>query len=374
MTSPDVVIVGAGIVGAACAVRLAESGLRVTLLEADFAGGGSTGAAMGHVVVMDDSLPQRELCAWSRRRLREWLEWLPDDVEHDRCGTLWLAADEGELDIARQRAAGYRAGGVAADVVDEMTLRMLEPNLRPGLAGALHVPDDGVCYPPAIARGMVARAATLGATIVYATATSIGPERVALDDGSVLTPRHIVVAAGVGSRRLIPDLPIVPRKGHLVITDRHAGLVRHQLVELGYLRSAHTMGAASVAFNVQPRRNGQLLIGSSRELVGFDTSINRALVGVMLDRAIQMIPAASELRVWRTWTGFRPATLDSRPLIGEWLPMPGVWIAAGHEGLGITMAVGTADIIAAALTGAPPPVPAEAFNPCRAIPAAGLAA
>ena len=134
------------------------------------------------------------------------------------------------------------------------------------------------------------------------------------------------------------------------------------------------MGAASVAFNVQPRRNGQLLIGSSRELVGFDAAINRPLVGMMLDRAIDIIPAIRALRAWRTWTGFRPATPDSRPLIGEWRPMPGVWIAAGHEGLGITMAVGTADIIAAAVTGAPPPIPADAFDPCRAMPSVDAAA
>ena len=371
---PDTIVVGAGMVGAACALRLSEAGLRVTLIEQDFPGSGSTGAAMGHLVVMDDSVAQRDLCSWSRNRLGEWLDILPRDVEHDRCGTLWLAADDAELAVAHRRAAGYREGGVAARVIGEDDLRGLEPNLRPGLPGALLIPDDGVCYPPAVARALVERSEARGVRTISGTVRSVSTGGVMLADGTSLAAGAVVIAAGIGSTALVPKLPIVPRKGHLVITDRHPGLVRHQLVELGYLKSAHTMGAESVAFNVQPRRNGQLLIGSSRELVGLDRSINRALVGTMLARAIEMIPAVRDARAWRAWTGFRPATPDSLPLIGEWGPIPGVWIAAGHEGLGITMSAGTAELITAGITGGTPPVPAAPFDPCRAMPGQEVAA
>jgi glycine/D-amino acid oxidase-like deaminating enzyme len=166
----------------------------------------------------------------------------------------------------------------------------------------------------------------------------------------------------------------VPRKGHLVISDRRPGLVRHQLVELGYLRSAHTFGAASVAFNVQPRRTGQVLIGSSRELVGFDSRINRELLGAMLARAIDFVPDMARVRALRSWTGFRPATPDKLPLIGPWPRMDRVWIAAGHEGLGITMATGTADLIVAGILGTRAPVDPEPFRPDRAMPITALAA
>src|ERR1019366_687235 len=178
-----------------------------------------------------------------------------------------------------------------------------------------------------------------------------------------LSTGAIVVAAGVMSPDLVPGLPIVPRKGHLVISDRHPGMVRHQLVELGYLQSAHTFGAASVAFNVQPRRTGQVLIGSSRELVGFDATINRGLLGAMLRRAMDFLPALRDVRALRTWIGFRPATPDKLPLIGRWPAIEGVWIAAGQEGLGITMSTGTADLIVADILGAPPPLNAVAFRP-----------
>ena len=127
----------------------------------------------------------------------------------------------------------------------------------------------------------------------------------------------VVNAAGAAAAPLTPGLPIVPRKGHLAITDRYPDFCRHQLVELGYLTSAHVMTNESVAFNVQPRTTGQVLIGSSRELVGWDASINHSILRRMLARAVEFIPGLRELSVIRSWTGFRPATPDKLPLIGR---------------------------------------------------------
>lgn len=367
--SPDVIVVGAGLIGALCAVELAAAGARVTLIESAFAGAGSTGAAMGHLVVMDDTTAQRDLCVWSRGRWNELLPTLPSDTEHDRCGTLWLAADDTELGMATRRAHEYRLAGVAADVIDARELEALEPALAHGLAGALLVPGDSVCYPPAIARALVGRAINAGVSLRSNTAVrSVGPGHVLLADGTRLLASAIVIAAGVGSKMLVPDLPLVPRKGHLVITDRQPGMIRHQLVELGYLRSAHTLDSASVAFNVQPRRTGQLLIGSSRELAGVDASLNRSIIRAMLSRAIRFVPRIAATHVWRTWVGFRPATPDALPLIGPWPAIPGVWIATGHEGLGITMAPGTANIVVAGILGLRPAVNPDAFLPHRAFP------
>lgn len=369
--APDVTVIGAGLVGAATALRLAETGLSVTLVDADFAGGGSTGAAMGHIVAMDDSPAQLALCADSRRRWEALAASLPADAECDQCGTLWLAADAAELEAARGRIAGYAAAGVRAELLDRTMLAKAEPHLAPGLAGALLVPEDSVVYPPTIARELVARAVRLGASLREgSTVTSLAAREVRFADGSRLATGAIVVAAGVASTALVPELPIVPRKGHLVITDRRPGLVRHQLVELGYLQSAHSFGAASVAFNVQPRRTGQLLIGSSRELVGVDASINRPLLARMLARARSFIPALAQTRALRTWVGFRPTTPDKLPLIGRWPSLPDLWIAAGHEGLGITMAPGTAELIVAGVLGQTPAVDPAPFRPDRAMPVA----
>jgi glycine/D-amino acid oxidase-like deaminating enzyme len=237
------------------------------------------------------------------------------------------------------------------------------------LFGALRVPGDGVCYPPAIANILIGKLSRETVTIRREQVIAVGSGTVTTASGGTIATGAVVIAAGAHSATLVPHLPVIPRRGHLVITDGGPELVRHQVVELGYLHSAHTLGGATVAFNVQPRRNGQLLIGSSRELVGFANAINRDLVARMMARAIGLLPALGRRSISRTWVGFRPATPDSLPLIGRWPEIPGVWIATGHEGLGITMAPGTADIIAMEMIGGKPPVPSAPFRPDRPMPA-----
>lgn len=358
-------VVGAGLIGASVARELARAGVRVEILEADFAGAGSTGAAMGHLVVMDDSAAQFTLCAHSRARWRDWLDELPAGAEREDCGTLWLAADDRELEAARAKLGTYHRHDVRAELLDARQLAEAEPALRQGLAGALRVPDDMVCYPPAIARSLVADAVRLGATLTVRRAVALEPGRVRCNDGTVCEATAIVVASGAHAAALLPGLPVVPRRGHLLITDRTPLRVHHQVVELGYLDSAHTLGGASVAFNVQPRRTGQLLVGSSRELVGFEARLEHALLGRMLARAVAFIPGLARVPASRAWVGFRPATPDALPLIGRWPAIDGVWVATGHEGLGITMAPGTADLIVAGITGTTPPLDPSPYRPDR---------
>jgi glycine/D-amino acid oxidase-like deaminating enzyme len=365
--SPSVIVVGAGVVGAACAEALAEAGCRVSVLEAAFPGAGATGAAMGHLVVMDDSEAQFALTTYSRRLWSERAPTLPEALEDDACGTLWVAADEEELAHVRKKAAYYEARGEPVELLDAARLRLAEPELRPGLAGALRVPGDRVVYPPAATRFFLERARALGASL------ELGAEVDALAAGRARCGGRwreadlVVNAAGAQAPRLMPELPIVPRKGHLVITERHPGFLRHQVVELGYLKSAHTLTRESVAANVQPRRTGQLLVGSSRELVGWDASVNRALVARMLRRAGEYLPRLGRLAALRTWVGFRPATPDKLPLVGAW--EKGLWVAAGHEGLGVTTAPGTARLLADLVMGRATAIDAGPYDPRRAMPA-----
>jgi D-hydroxyproline dehydrogenase subunit beta len=367
---PDVLVVGAGIVGAACAEALAAAGLAVEVVEARFAGGGTTAAAMGHVVVMDDSPPQLALTESSRRLWTELAPALPPECEDEAAGTLWVAADAEEMAHVSAKADLYRRRGVAAEVLDAAGLARAEPNLRPGLAGALLVPGDRVLYPPAAARWLLDRAVARGAR------RRLGEEVLEIGAGRVRTAAGwtaagaVVNAAGIAAPLLTPGLPVAPRKGHLVITDRHPGFARHQLVELGYLKSAHGADAESVAFNLQPRATGQLLLGSSREFVGLDPGLNRDLRDRMIRRALAYMPGLARLSALRTWVGFRPATPDNLPLVGRWEPVPGLFVAAGHEGLGITTALGTARLLADLLLGRAPAIDPAPYTPARPFPAA----
>lgn len=372
---PDVLIVGAGVVGAACALALAREGVRVLLIDADFVGGGSTAAAMGHLVVMDDSEAELQLTAYSRQLWAELSEELPPECEDERRGTLWVASAPEEMDAVHEKRERYVRHGIAAEVLDERALAEMEPHLRRGLAGALHVPDDCVLYPPAAARYFAERARELGAEVrEQCMAESVDSRTVRISERAgaeyLVSAGAVVNAAGIDAPRLTPGLQIIPRKGQLLITDRYPGLCGCQIVELGYLHSAHTLGGASVAFNVQPRATGQLLIGSSRELVGRDREVNRELMGSMLRRAIEFMPVLEHCNATRAWTGFRPATPDALPLIGPWEGAEGVWIAAGHEGLGITMAPGTGALIADGIMGRTPAIDIAPFAPARTMPTA----
>jgi glycine/D-amino acid oxidase-like deaminating enzyme len=370
---PDVLVVGAGIVGAACAAEVAEAGLSVEVLDSSFAGGGTTAAAMGHVVVMDDSDAQLALTALSRRLWTELAPELPPGCEDERTGTLWIAADGEELELVRRKAAVHRARGVVVEELDAARLREVEPALRDGLAGALRVPDDRVVYPPNAARWLLARAERRGAVRREGERVAAIGERFVETASGRREAAAVVNAAGAAAAALTPGLPVSPRKGHLVITDRYPGFARHQLVELGYLKSAHGRASESVAFNLQPRKTGQMLLGSSREFVGLDASVNRSLRARMIRRALEYAPTLARLSAIRTWVGFRPATPDNLPLVGRWDPVPGVWIAAGHEGLGVTTALATARLLVDAMLGRPSEIDPAPYAPTRAfaVPAHG---
>jgi glycine/D-amino acid oxidase-like deaminating enzyme len=164
---------------------------------------------------------------------------------------------------------------------------------------------------------------------------------------------------------MFPGLPMRPRKGHLAITDRYPGFVHHQLAELGYLKSAHGASRESVAFNVQPRATGQVLLGSSRQFGDESPQVAWPVLARMIRHAARFMPALRKLSVTRVWTGFRAATEDGLPLIGPYGDTGNVILATGHEGLGITTALATGELVAAHVLGREPAIPAAPYLPSR---------
>ena len=363
----DIIIVGAGIVGAACAAECAQAGLKVLVLDRGPVGGGTTGAGMGHIVVMDDSDSQFALTSHSRDLWRELADELPANVEYDRCGTLWLAADPEEMAEVLRKQQYYGERGIRVEVLDEDDVGEAEPNLRPGMAGALRVPDDAVLYPPCAAFFLLERAKKKGAKVrTGAAVEKLLPEGgVLMAEGSKIAAGRSINATGPWSPTLSSGLPVRKRKGHLVITDRHPGFVRHQIVELGYLKSAHGTNKDSVAFNIQPRKTGQMLIGSSRQFDAEDTGVEQPILEQMLNRAFEYLPGLPRLSATRVWTGHRAATPDKLPIIGASPENDRIWLATGHEGLGITTSLATGSLVADLLLGRPTQIPAAAYSPLR---------
>jgi D-hydroxyproline dehydrogenase subunit beta len=316
---------------------------------------------------MDDSPAQLALTVYSRSLWRAEAANLPPAVEYASRGTIWVAADDEEMNEVHAKHKSYAIAGVASEVLDPNQLRKHEPNLREDLAGGLLVPEDGVSYPPAAAGFFLDEAKRLGAKLFLNRALSASSGEVRLADGTQLSADRIVLAVGTDCE-LLPALPVKKRKGHLVITDSYPGFLHHQLVELGYLKSAHKVAADSVAFNIQPRQNGQLLIGSSRQYGSDDPAPEPAILKEMLARAHSYMPGLEHIPTQRVWAGFRAACVDKLPLIGPAFGLsddPTLWLAVGFEGLGITSSLAAARLLVDGILGRASVIDAKPYRPSR---------
>jgi glycine/D-amino acid oxidase-like deaminating enzyme len=350
--------------------------LKVLVCEkTDVIGGGATAAGMGHLAVMDDSEPQFALTSFSQRLWRELSPQLPPDAEYLPCGSLWVAADEEEFQEVERKYRFYTERRIPVEILDAQQLHEAEPNLRGGLVGGLLMSADSVCYPPCAAKYLTEQPDSPAIEILLGKkVVQMSESGVKLDDGALLSAGFTVLATGCAAAELAPEIEVRPRKGHLVITDRYPGFVRHQLIELGYLKSAHSTSSDSIAFNAQPRITGQILLGSSRQ---FGTSkqqpgnalrdgsaradevidqtslgsradtpqIDAHILARMLQRAFEYMPALERMSGIRTWTGFRAATPDKLPLIGLCPGYKNVYLATGHEGLGISTSLATGRLL-----------------------------
>jgi glycine/D-amino acid oxidase-like deaminating enzyme len=281
-------------------------------------------------------------------------------------GTLWIAADEEEMAEAARRHDRYKDAGIATELVMPSRITDLEPNLCHGLSGALLVPGDAVVNASKAASYLWNRAEERGARLFGATrALRVDDDGVALSDGAILEGDVVVNATGVDAPSLTPGLDIVPRKGHLALTEPYPGWVRRQVIELGYLKSAHQLTAHSVAFNVQPRRSGQVLIGSSRQIGAASAEVEPGVVQEMIDRAVCFMAGIRELKIQRSWCGFRAATPDKLPLIGRITGYHRVFAATGHEGLGITTSLATGRLLADMFVGRACAIDPKPYSPQR---------
>ena len=388
MSTPDVVVVGAGIVGAATAWELACRGVAVTLVDRGEVSGGTTGLGEGNVLCSDkDAGPELELTVLGRALYDELDALLGDVARIRRKGALIVHADEPTWAAEPARARRLQAAGVEAELVEgAAAVRALEPNLTGAVLGALHVPGDLQCDPRAIAQALAAEAQRHGATVrthtpVRAIAASdatppLASRRVTgvvLEDGTTLRAGAVVLAAGPWSRRLAEGaglpLPLEPRKGQLVrlrlpVPDER--FVRHKVVDGSYLLSVAGAGAGrELSTVIETTWDGHLVVGSSRERCGFDTTVDVALAAQLRERAARLVPRVAELEPDDAWVGFRPWLPDHLPAIGPSETIEGLWVGTGHEGAGVALGPITGRVLAQAITGEAPPLDLTPFRPER---------
>jgi glycine/D-amino acid oxidase-like deaminating enzyme len=362
VTAREVVVVGAGIVGAATARELAVRGVDVLLLDAGDVSSGTTGLGEGNVLCSDkEAGPELEL---TLRGLEMYSE-LGDEARIRRKGALIVHPEEATWAAEPARVARLRAAGVRAELVGPDDVRALEPELTGAVHGASLFPDDLQCAPREIARVLAREAGDLR---TGARVRSVSGHGVVLETGERIDAGAVVLAAGVWSAQLAATaslvLPVEPRKGQLVQLGPLP--VRHKVVDASYLASVLSGDAGlQVTTVVETTWDGALLVGSSRERRGFDTTADDTVTAAIVERAARLFPAVRTLPRTAAWAGLRPWLPDNLPAIGPSRAVEGLWVATGHEGAGVALGPVTGRLIAQAYCGEPTLVPLDPFDPDR---------
>ena len=367
----DVVVVGAGIVGAAVARELAVRGVAVALLDRGAVSGGTTGLGEGNVLCSDKDVgPELDLARAGLALYGELEARLGDEARIRRKGALIVHPEADTWAGEAERVA--RVGIPEARLLDAAAVRALEPELTGEVCGASFFPDDLQCDPRAIARALVREAAAAGADVREGVeVTAVSPPAVVLRNGERVRAESVVIAAGPWSRGLAEGaglaLPLEPRKGQLVRLAAPApGLIRHKVVDGSYLRSVLSSGSGlEVSTVVETTWEGDVLVGSSRERRGFDTSVDAAVSEAMIDRAARLFTRVAALPVAAAWAGLRPWLPDHLPAIGPSRAVPGLWLATGHEGAGVALGPVTGRLVAQLVFGEAPVVDPAPFDPDR---------
>ncbi|SCF81897.1 FAD-dependent oxidoreductase [Streptomyces sp. Cmuel-A718b] len=360
----EVVIIGAGIVGAACAFHAASAGLVVTVLDRGPVGAGTTSRGEGNILLSDkEPGPELELARLSRDLWGEASEELgPQSVEFENKGGLVVASHPEGLAALHAFAARQAAAGVRTERVDRVG--EFEPHIAPGLPGGVHYPQDAQVQPVLAAAGLLRAAVRRGARVrtgeAVAAVTGTGGRitGVRTADGSVLTADAVVNAAGtwggeVGSRLGAP-VEILPRRGFVLVTEPLPPMIRHKVYSADYVANvASSDEGLETSCVVEGTRAGTVLIGASRERVGFDTAMNPDVVALLAAQACRLFPFLRDVHLLRAYRGFRPYCPDHLPVVGPDPRVPGVLHACGHEGAGIGLAPGTGALITAQLLGRP---------------------
>ncbi|GGW48272.1 oxidoreductase [Streptomyces xantholiticus] len=367
-------------VGAACAYYAARSGLSVTVIDRGAVAGGTTGAGEGNLLVSDkEPGPELELALLSTRLWRELADVLPPRIEYEAKGGLVVASGEASLAVLRDFAARQERAGVRVRQIGSGRLRDLEPHLAEDLAGGFHYPQDAQVQ-PALAAAHLLRAVgghgpgrvflRLGEEVTGILKGASGEVRGVRTASGDLHAPYVVNAAGTWGGRLARlagvDLPVLPRRGFVLVTEPLPRVVRHKVYTADYVADVASGSAAlQTSAVVEGTPAGPVLIGASRERVGFDRALSVEALRRLAAQATRLFPVLAGVHAIRTYAGFRPYLPDHLPAIGSDPRVPGLLHACGHEGAGIGLAPATGTIVARIVSGAGLPMDITPFGPDR---------
>jgi glycine/D-amino acid oxidase-like deaminating enzyme len=397
-----VVVIGAGIVGAACARELARAGCEVVLLDRGGAAAGTTSHGEGNILISDkEPGPELALAQLSRTLWPQVLaeprtrptttgravtttvaaQARSEAAEWDAKGGIVVATTAAGATALRAFAAAQRAAGVTATELSDDALHAAEPHLTRDHTAAVYYPDDAQVQPAGAATLLLGDAVAAGAQLRTGCAVTgpvcRGGRLTAVRTGAGTVAGDVFVNAtgpwaGAVSASLGAPIDVRPRRGEVLVTTPQPPTVFHKVYDADYVGAvASDEAAVQTSAVVESTRGGTVLLGSSRRQVGFADAMPVAVWSAIAAKALRLFPGLAGVPVMRAYGGFRPFVPDHLPVIGADERLPGLWHATGHEGAGIGLSVGTGRILADLLCGRTPPIDPVPFSPNRSTVAIG---
>lgn len=357
----EVAIIGGGIVGCAAAYYIAKAGIDCTLIEKNDIASGTSSKCDGNISIVDKdpgfdskmSLVSQELTVDLNKDLE-----LP--FEYRALGSILVCDNDDEMQAAKDWVKTQSEGGLKFNVLDPKDIRQESPFFAEDIPGGLECETDSLINPYLFCYSLVDKAKQYGLKVrTNAEVTAISKEddfSIETSDGTI-TAKKVVNAAGVWApfigKMLDLDIPIVPRKGHILVGSRQQPIMMRNVMEFGYLMNKFGRERIAderttehgVALVLEPTESQNFLLGSSREFVGYDSKVNIQVVETIAKRALRFYPKMNDFKMIRAYAGFRPFTEDHLPIVSAVDQIPGFYIAAGHEGDGISLATVTGKLV-----------------------------
>jgi glycine/D-amino acid oxidase-like deaminating enzyme len=363
-THSEILVIGGGVIGAAIAYYTSKLGYEVTVIEKKELASGTSSRCDGNILAIDkDPGFDSEMSLHSQRLVHQLSQELPEEFEYRAPGSILVCETEEEMIAAKKWVDQQNQAGVPMRMLDRQDIRQDSHYFADDLLGGLECPSDSTVNPYLLTYALFEGAKRQGARIVKNTevtsvkrADSQSIFHVSTTNGE-FTAKKVVNAGGIWAPNLAKmvgiDLPILPRKGHIIVASRNLPIGLRKVMEFGYLLSKfggerkvdEETAEYGVALVFEPTVSQNFLIGSSRQFVGFDTKVDMDVVQCIARRAVRFYPKLKEMNFIRAYAGLRPWTPDHLPVVSQVEEVPGYYIAAGHEGDGISLAAVTGKLI-----------------------------
>src|SRR5690625_620256 len=362
----EVAIIGGGIVGCAVAYYVSKAGLDTILIEKNDIASGTSSRCDGNITIVDkDPGFDSQMSLKSQELTIDLNDELEIPFEYRELGSILVCDNDDEMEAAVEWVKTQNDAGLKFNVLDPQDIRDESPYFADDIPGGLECETDSLINPYLFSYSLIDKAKQYGLrTYTQREVTNITKD----DDFTIETTKgtfvakKVVNAAGVWApfigEMLGIDIPITPRKGHILVGSRQEPVMMRNVMEFGYLMNKFGRERIAdpittkygVALVLEPTESQNFLIGSSREFVGYDSKIDINVVHAGARRALRFFPKMEDFRLIRSYTGFRPFTEDHLPIVSEVEEVPGFYMAAGHEGDGISLATVTGKLIEEIIT------------------------